>query len=431
MNRTDKTATMVRMNNDNENDLDAKLRYGNPDSPTVGSTFTKSLTTNLTKSPKTGISRRKWSPGQATLIRRKKVEGETTVDDSFDGLNLSLDNDADDEASDKDYLQRSLDEIEKSEKRSGSRPTTPTSISITNDYPIKLKPKYSNMGERNRDLPPSSNATNRRRTPRKSKSTGACRPMRSTSMGSDSVGSELRSNSSSPSRRRTSRSRSKGHRRKMKSKSMDVSLKPQINQKDLPIEIQQKLYRVTDPDISIKKKVELELEFMKGTPEERRIYLEFRNHFDRQQVFVTKAMEEQQKQDKIEADAREEGRKEAAFLKTVELKRQKERQKEEEAKERERKAIEKAQMHSVKTIANAMTEIKSAALEAATVSVARNQYEKKRYEDERKQLVEDFRKNEGKNMTDVQRELKEAIIEQEDPEEKRMRLRGYKPYRRN
>ena len=76
-----------------------------------------------------------------------------------------------------------------------------------------------------------------------------------------------------------------------------------------------------------------------------------------------------------------------------------------------------------------MSDIKNKALEAATVTVARNQFQKKNYVDERRKLVEDFRKKEGKDMTDVERALKEARIEQEDPEEKRMKLRGGRPYR--
>merc|ERR1712157_7533 len=161
---------------------------------------------------------------------------------------------------------------------------------------------------------------------------------------------------------------------------------------------------------------------MSGTQEEKRIYLEFRHHFDRTEFLNWKEIDEQQKRDNIEANAREESLKEAAFQRTVERKRQKEREKEQEARERERKAEEDARMHSAATIANAMTEIKKAALEAATVSVARNQFEKKRWDDDIKHRVEKFRQGEGKHMTEVERALKEAMIEQEDPEEKRMRL---------
>lgn len=388
-----KSSTMVRNTNSESGisydklkpGMSASMKLRSPDSP---GSFSKSRS----KSPGVGrISNRKWSPGQATLIRRKKIEGETSVDDSFDDLNLSdLLNKADDE--EVDYLKMSLAAIDKSNeerpKRSGRRPTSSKSIDGSAPNPRV------------------------RRTPRKSYSTG------NTRVNVDAL--RQRNKSSSPSRSR--------NRRKMKSKSMEKT-RPRQMQKDLPLEIQKKLYRVTDPELPIKERVELELEFMKGTPEEKRIYLEYRHQFDRQEFFDARALDEQEKQVNIETKAREESIKEAKFQATVERKRQKERQKEEEARERERQAKCQAKIYATETIANTMTDIKKAALQAATVSVARNQFEKQSYEEERRKLVNDFRKNEGKDMHDVQRALKEAVIEQEDPEEKRLRLRGNRPYR--
>ena len=401
-----KSSTMVRNTNEREynrivtpSGMSGTIKLRDPNSPSSPGSFSKSRS----KSPGVGrISSRAWSPGQATLFRRKKIEGEITVDDSLDDLSVSdIVKAGDDE--EEDYLKMSLNAIEKSSdakvKRSGRRPmSTPR--------------KTTSISGRS-----ANSSTRVRGTPRKSYSTGHTR------LRVDRF--ENQSNSDAPLRRRSSGSRSspRSSRRMSRSKSMDRS-KPQLNQKDLPIEIQKRLYAVTDPDISIKEKVELELEFMKGTPEEKRIYLQYRHHFDRQEFFDFKAIEEQQKQDTIEDNAREEKLKEREFLKTVERKKEEKRKKEEEARERERKAIEQAKMHSVETIANAMSEIKNAALKAATVSVARNQYHKKTYEEERRQRVEEFRKKEGKNMFDVQRALKEAVIEQEDPEEKRIRLRG-------
>lgn len=408
----------------------AKLRYGRSESPhssfstsrskSPGS-FSKSL--GRSKSPGAGISRRKWSPGQAALFRRKKIEGESTVDDSLEMMALS-DNNHETDDDDSDYLAKSLDAIEKSDlkgkpkKRSGRRPSTPTSI----EYPMYYRSKPEE------DIPPST-AVRRpsgdfkprrsRKAPQKSKSCGSYGSYGSTRSGnttsSDSIGSHGRSRSISPSQRQ-SRYADKG-RRKPRSQS-----RTKLNQKDLPIKIQQRLYAVTDPNISIKERVELELEFMKGSSGEKRIYLEFRNHFDRQEFFDLKAQEEQEKQDSIEANAVEESLKEAAFQRSVEKKRQKERQRKEEEKERERRTREEARLHSLETISSTMSDIKNAALEAATVSVARNQFEIKKYEDNRRKLVQDFRQKEGREMDDVTRTLKEAIIEQEDPEEKRMAL---------
>ena len=409
MNRAEhNSVNMVRMENSDYGATGTmKLRYDNSPTRSPTSSYAKSST----KSPGGGISKRTWSPGQANLFRRRKVEGEAEVKESFNALSLAdLHLDADDE--DSDYLTKSLDAIENKsktkQKRSGRRSNTPTSM--------------------------------RSRTPTKSKSLGGPskmrKPLKGYSIGSDSDSSQgepqphrsyarsSRSNSPHATKNRRSarpvKSKSMDHR-PLKSKSMDMyRAKPKGNQKDLPIEIQKRLYNVTDPNISIKKKVELELEFMKGTPEEKRIYLEYRNHFDRQEFLDWKDNDEQAKRENIEVVAREERLKEAAFQRELEAKRQKERQKEEESMERQRKAEEQARLHSLKTIASTMSDVKNSALEAATVSVARNQEAKLTYEEYRRQRVEQFRKKEGKNMHDVQRTLEEAMIEQEDPEEKRM-----------
>lgn len=403
------------------------LRYGSGNPNRSPSSFAKSsqrlsLTSGISKKSGKGVNTRTWSPGQAALFKRKKIEGEVTVDDSFGALALSdLNEDADDESS--DYLTKSLDSIERSSSfnagnksskttmksnRPGRRVPTTTIKSKTTESSVP-----SRSSTRGRDLPPSvieSGRNNNTKT-----STRVRRPpLQSYSSDSISVPRRRANRSKSPTR---SKYADKG-RKKIHSNSRDQS-GPRLDQKDLPIEIQQKLYRVTDPDISIKQKVLLELEFMNGTPEERRIYLEFRSHFDRQEFFDQKEMDEQQKRNSIETNAREESLIEATFQRSVQRKHQKERKKEEEARERERKAIEKARIHSMKTIADAMTDIKNAAFEAATVSVPRNQFQKRCYEDDRRQLVENFRKNEGKNMNDIERTLKEALIEQEDPEEKR------------
>lgn len=340
----------------------------------LNSSFTK--TPGASKIPGAGISKRTWSPGQAALFKRRNVEGQTELNDSFAGLSMNDGHKgADDEA--EDYLAKSLKSIEKSDqKRSGRR-------------------------------------SSRGRHDHRSKSPG-------------NLESERRKRRSKSKNRSTMRSRSRG-RTMRRSKSRDRG--PKTNQMNLPIEVQKRLYRVTDPNISLKEKVELEIEFMSGSPEEKRMYLEFRNHFNRQEFLSWKDMTEQQRREHIEANAREESAKEAAFQKTVEKKRQKERKKVEEGKERERKAEEEARMHALSAIANGMAEVKSAALEAATVSVARNQYQKKQYKEERQKKVEDFRNNEGKYMPETQRVLKEALIEQEDPEEKRAKLERHYRHR--
>jgi hypothetical protein len=421
------------------------LRYGSGNPDSSPSSFAKSsqrvsLTSGISKKSGKGVNTRKWSPGQAALFKRKKIEGEVTVDDSFGALALSdLNEDADDESS--DYLTKSLDSIERSSsfnagnksskttvKSNRPRRRVPTTASAT----IKSKTNKSSVpcrsSTRGRDLPPSAivrkpsllaEESGRNNSNAKASTRVRRPPLHSYS--SDSINMPRRQRRANRSKSPTRTKYADKGRRKVRSKSRDPS-GPMLDQKDLPIEIQQKLYRVTDPDISIKQKVLLELEFMNGTPVERRIYLEFRSHFDRQEFFDQKELDEQQKRDNIEINAREERLKEADFQRSVQRKHQKERQKEEEKRERERKSIEKARIHSMKTIADAMTDIKNAALEAATISVPRNKFQKQCYEDDRRQLVENFRKNEGKHMNDIERTLKEALIEQEDPEEKRMVL---------
>ena len=59
-----------------------------------------------------------------------------------------------------------------------------------------------------------------------------------------------------------------------------------------------------------------------------------------------------------------------------------------------------------------MTQMKDAALEAATVSVERNQQEKQAKKEKDRKRIEKFRRNEGKDMCDAQRALKEAVMEQ-------------------
>lgn len=383
-----------------------------------GSSFAKCQGSGVSKSSPSGISRRKWSPGQATLFRRKKVEGEASLSDSFHALkipNVHDGTDADDEGS--DYLTKSLESIEQSgaknrrssskgrKKRSGRKP-----ISLVTKNEERVVSNWWDNSPRDVPSPPS---------PGRRKASISNMSLRSNS-------DHSRSRSKEPSElRRSSRSRASRSKSGSRTKSRDRSRSgPKMAQKDLSIEMQQRLYRVTDPNNSIKTRVELEVEFTKGTPAEKRIYREFKNNFDRKEFLNQKDSDEQQRQAEIETNAREESLKETAFLKEVERKHQKERKLVEEAKERERKALDDAYMHSVKTIADGMSTIKDKALEMATESVARNQYKKKSYEKERNQRVESFRRKEGKGMHGVQRALKEAMIEQEDPEEKRMKLNG-------
>jgi len=178
--------------------------------------------------------------------------------------------------------------------------------------------------------------------------------------------------------------------------------------------MQQKLYKITDPNTSIKEKVELELEFRNGTQEQKDLYLRCKQQFERLRFMQTRAAMEQQKRDEINANAAYEKNKEAEFQKSLEQKRQQKRRLENERKARELKNKNDARHYKARTVAKTMGEIKEAALEAATVSVERNQRAKEAKLQAERQRIIDFRNNEGKDMTDAQLVLAEALMAQDD-----------------
>lgn len=182
--------------------------------------------------------------------------------------------------------------------------------------------------------------------------------------------------------------------------------------------MQHKLCRITDPNISIKEKVELELAIMKGSPEEKRLYLQYKSQFDRQKFLEWRAADEQEKNEKIKAEVLVQEKIEIDFLKSVERKRKKERKRERQQRARERKVLDAARRYKAETVVETMAEIQKAA-KAATISAERNQKEKKALEEAERERIENFRRNEGKDMYDAQRALKEALIQQKDPKEKR------------
>jgi len=213
------------------------------------------------------------------------------------------------------------------------------------------------------------------------------------------------------------RSSDKSGKSKVKKKTTKTLPTKNHEQDKIPIEIQHKLMKVTDPELSIKDRVEMEIEMMKD-PEEKRILVKFKNKFDRKRFLESLSYEEQIKQEKIRADIRLEEEKEAEFMQSLQEKRERERQEELERLRREKQVEVDAQRHKAQIVARDMTYIKEAALEAATVSVDRNIREKQLEEEENRKRIEEFRRNEGKNMHDAQRALREAMMEQKDPKSK-------------
>lgn len=359
--------------------------------------------TNLSKNP--GVSRRKWSPHQAALCKRKKIEGDQeTLNDSFD--HLSLVDMCGEDPDEEDYLTTSLNSIEKSSpvgsrrKYTGRGASNPTSLMSDKQSASEKSKKVT------RPLPPIAPKSWERQPSNRKISVAS----NNTKIRGTSSTTSMKTNRSCTSRNIIC---SKSSLRN-KPNPVLTEMKPLI----IPIEMQHKLCRITDPNISIKEKVELELEMMKGSPEEKRLYLQYKRQFDRQQFLEWRAAGEQKKNEKILAEVLVQEKIEADFLKSVDRKRKEEREHERQQRARERKVLDAARRYKAETVVETMAEIQKAA-KAATISAERNEKEKKALEEAERERIEIFRRNEGKDMYDAQRALKEALIQQKDPKEKR------------
>jgi len=352
--------------------------------------------TSSTKSPV--VSRRAWSPHQAVLRRRKKQDGDqSTLDDSFGVLNLADlhgtsssgdNNNNSDSVEEEDYLMKSLNSLSSSassvkkgskrpSKYAGRRPSAST-VYVKNSRP-PIIPKIT--WERQ--------PSNRKIT-----------------ISTTTTPTTISSNSSSSSR--------KSPKKPPPPPTTTTTTATATKIDEIPIEMQRKLYKITDPTLTIKEKVQLELEMMKGSPEEKRIFLKYKSQFDRKQFFSSRTHEEEQRQQKIKDDSLVERKKEDEFSKYLDRKHKQERKEARDVVKRDIKLQEDARRHTAEIVARDMTQIKEAALEALTVSVERNQREKQVQTQKDQKRIEDFRRNEGKDMCDAQRALKEATMEQKD-----------------
>mmetsp|Transcript_19365 Transcript_19365/g.39822 ORF Transcript_19365/g.39822 Transcript_19365/m.39822 type:complete len:215 (+) Transcript_19365:951-1595(+) len=203
-------------------------------------------------------------------------------------------------------------------------------------------------------------------------------------------------------------------------------------QEDIPVEIQHKLCKITDPSLPLKKKVEMEVELMtEGTPEEKEIYCLFKNKFDRQSFMEWKTEDDHDKWNTIENNALTEAEKEAAFNEALEKKRKKERKAAKKKKEEEERVKEDLRLHTAKTLANTMEGLRNAALKAVTVDVERNIREKKEEEEAVQRKIEKMRKKQGGDLVDAELVLKEALIVQQDPKKMRKKKEKKKKERRS
>lgn len=202
---------------------------------------------------------------------------------------------------------------------------------------------------------------------------------------------------------------------------------------EIPKEIQQKLYIITDPTIPIRDRVKLQIQMMEeSTGTEKRILRKFKHNFDRKMFFEYKVSEDDHHEAQIQATIRKESIKEQDFQTLLQKKRQQEHDEERAQAQRAQNIEDQARHHKAQIIADDMTKMKDAALVAATVTVERNQQEKQQEAMEQTKIIDDFRQGEGKTMMyDAQRALKEAILEQNElPSEKKKKKKSMRKKRK-
>jgi hypothetical protein len=362
---------------------------------------------------KSAYAKRTWSPHQASMNRRKKVDGDKcTLNDSFGQLSLvdlhyGGDGGDGEEGEEPDYLAMSLSSIQSSQSSSLLKSPTPRSAAAA-----------GRRAGRRRPSGPSGNSTNNTAdragtdpTSWKRSSTAAAAAAQPSSNKTKTKTSTTSSSLKNLPKRRSSFGNGSVSGQSVGSIISRTKTKQELMD-EIPNYIKHKLYKITDPELSIKERVQLELDMMKTSPEEKRILLKFKRNFERKLFIDFRGEEQQNHTNKIQSNIVIEQKKENEFLKICETKRQLEQYEERERLRREQQIENNAREHMVKIISRDMTNLKDAALEAATNSVIRNQKEKQHQLDKEQKKLNDFRNGVGKTMCGGQRALKEALIQQ-------------------
>jgi hypothetical protein len=329
---------------------------------------------------------------------------DTTKSDLHNSLgNLGLNDDDDDNML--DFLNKSDSGVGnvKKERRGtrNGRTKAPTSSGDT-------KEKRARSTSRDKSTTSSKSATSDSSSPRKgsrptkSKSTSDARPRSSSRDKSGASTSRVRSTSRDKSKSATSSVGRKGVRPKSSSNELTVE--------DIPLKVLEKLAILSDPDVPLKERVQLEVDMMKD-PYEKKVMVDFRQKFDRKKFLEHKAEYEQNIQEKIHADILTEAEKEKEFKRVLAEKRQKEVEEEIAKAEREAQMLKDARTHAAKSIAEGMEQVRKDA--EKTVQVASvNRLKKQKEQEALEREIEQFRRTEGKYMHEAQRALKEAMITQ-------------------
>ncbi|KAG7369409.1 hypothetical protein IV203_032152 [Nitzschia inconspicua] len=197
---------------------------------------------------------------------------------------------------------------------------------------------------------------------------------------------------------------------KPRSPTKPKSAKEIVTQDDIPLDVLEKLAILTDTDVPLKERVQVEVDMLKN-PFEKKIMVDFRHTFDRKAFLSLKAEYDEREQRRINKDIMTEEEKEREFKQYLAKKRQQEIEEEIAKAEREAKLLDDARKHAVKSIAEGMEQVRKDA--EKTVQVASESRLKKKMEQEALEAeLERFRRTEGKYMHEAQRALKEALIEQ-------------------
>jgi hypothetical protein len=185
-----------------------------------------------------------------------------------------------------------------------------------------------------------------------------------------------------------------------------------LSQDDIPMKVQRKLAIITDPERPMKERLELEVE-MRNNEDESEILAVFKESFDRKKFLKTKQDVDREEEEQMERFHREEAvraakeKEEYSKVKLAEIEAEIEKQ------EREIKLKKEVELHKKKVVAKDAVLLRKNA-EGAVAGVAGRKAKEKIEEQERQARLNKFRRKEGKTLTDVERVLKEAIIDQID-----------------
>lgn len=186
--------------------------------------------------------------------------------------------------------------------------------------------------------------------------------------------------------------------------------KTRTSQEHIPMDIQRKLAVFTDPATPMKQRVELEVE-MRNNEKEYAFLTEFRHTFDRKQFLEAKKETDQEEQARLDKFQREEAVRVAKEQEDLNKARLAEIEAEIAMQEKEIQLKKKVTLHQKKVLAGDAATLRKNA-ESAVAGVAERQAKERLEEQEREARKQKMRRKEGKNLTDVEIVLKEAIIDQ-------------------